>query len=109
MRERAAVRNSSRFAASRIAEVATGLISETPVARQKCAYSSSVSSARSIGSGCRSPDASSPSPTRTGSWISSVRRHHAPSTQLNTTRRNEFDPRSITASLRSALTPAGSR
>ena len=45
-----------------------------------------------------------PSPTRTASWISSVRRHQPwppCSPQVNTTRRNEFDPRSITARRRS--------
>ncbi len=35
---------------------------------------------------------------RTVSWISSVRRHHESSTQVKTTSRNEFDPRSMTAS-----------
>jgi hypothetical protein len=35
---------------------------------------------------------------RTASKISSVRFHQAPGTHENTTRRNEFDPRSMTAS-----------
>ena len=48
--------------------------------------------------GCSSPVASRPSPTRTASWISSVRFHHESSVQVKTTRRNEFDPRSMTAS-----------
>src|SRR3954464_6698766 len=59
-----------------------------------------VRSARSIGSGCSSPAASSPSPIRTASWISSVRFHRA-SDHVKTTRRNEFDPRSTTAWRRS--------
>jgi hypothetical protein len=43
---------------------------------------------------------------RTASKISSVRFHHPPGTQENTTRRNEFDPRSMTAS-RSGASPSG--
>src|SRR2546423_10842350 len=98
----AARRNSSWLPASRIADVATGRTRSTPVARQKCAYISSVSSARSTGSGCRSPVASSPAPIRTVSWISTVR-FHQPSAELNTTSRNEFEPRSMTASERGVL------
>src|SRR5215213_3560104 len=95
-RSAASRRNASRLVASRIAEVATGRTSSTPVARQKCANSSIVSSARSIGSAASSPAASSPAPTRTGSWISSVRLHHSwppCSPHEKTTRR-----RSLTAS-----------
>jgi hypothetical protein len=84
--------------ASRIADVATARTSSIPVARQKWAYSSTVSSARSIGSGASTPVVSRPSPIRTGSWISSVRFHHWSGTQVNSTSRNEFDPRSMTAS-----------
>src|SRR3954454_20864820 len=108
-RSAASRRKASRLVASRIAEVATGRTSPTPVARQKCANSSIVSSARSIGSGASSPAASSPAPTRTGSWMSSVRRHHACppcSPHEKTTRRNEFDPRSMTARRRSLTASA---
>ena len=59
------VSSSSRLVASRIADVATGRMSWMPVARQKWANISIVSSARSIGSGWSAPDASRPSPTRT--------------------------------------------
>src|SRR3954452_9608130 len=103
-RSAASRRKASRLVASRIAEVATGRTSPTPVARQKCANSSIVSSARSIGSAPSSPAASSPAPTRTGSWISSVRLHQPwppCSPHEKTTRRNEFDPRSMTARRRS--------
>src|SRR4051812_43095203 len=89
-----------------MADVATGRTSTIPVARQKCAYSSRTRSARSIGSGCRACVASSPSPMRTASWISSVRFHHDPSAascQVNTTSRKEFDPRSTTAWRRSVM------
>ena len=78
--------------------MATARTSSIPVARQKCAYSSTVSSARSIGSGREHAGGSSPSPMRTVSWISSVRFHHWSGTQVKTTSRNEFDPRSTTAS-----------
>src|SRR5919201_416288 len=100
-RSRALRSNSSRFAASRIADVATGRTSSTPVARQKCANRTIVSSARSIGASCSAPDASSPSPSRTLSWISSVRFHQRPGTHVKTTRRKELEPRSMTASRRS--------
>ena len=66
-RSRAARTNASRFDASRIAEVASGRTRSTPVARQKWANSSIVSSARSIGSGWSGPPISCRSPTRTGS------------------------------------------
>src|SRR3954470_3765875 len=102
-------RNASRFVASRIAEVATGRTSSIPVARQKWANSSIVSSARSIGAAPSSPAASRPAPTRTASWISSVR-FHQPwppcSPHEKTTRRNEFDPRSMTARRRSLTASA---
>src|SRR3954452_19385286 len=102
-------RNASRLVASRIAEVATGRTSSTPVARQKCANSSIVSSARSIGSAPSSPAGSSPAAPRTGSWIPSPPPHQPwppCSPQEKTTRRNEFDPRSMTARRRSLTASA---
>src|SRR3954453_8106583 len=108
-RSAASRRKASRLVASRIAEVATGRTSPTPGARQKCANISIVSSARSIGSAPSSPAASRPAPTRTGSWISSVRLHQPRppcSPHEKTTRRNEFDPRSMTARRRSLTASA---
>ena len=59
-----------------------------------------VWSARSTRSGRSTPFSSSPAPIRTASRISSTRLHQGvPGSYPNTTRRQEFDPMSITASL----------
>ena len=52
-------------------------------------------------SSLRRPVSARPAPMRTGSWISSVRRHQ-PSAAVKTTSRNELDPKSQTAMRRSA-------
>jgi len=80
-------------------------VDRLPLAAQKWAKTSSVASARSMGSAPRRPLAARPSPMRTGSYISSLRRHQlAPA--LNTTSRNELDPRSITARRAPGFMPA---
>ena len=70
--------SSSRFAASRMALVATAYTAETPVARQKASKTSTVRSARRIGSDPSLPPSPIPSLIRTASRISSACCHQRP-------------------------------
>src|SRR3954469_6982514 len=58
-----------------------------------------------MGADWRRPDSDCPSPTRTASWISSVR-FHQPAPAEKTTSRNELEPQSTTARRRSATLAA---
>ena len=91
-------RSASRLAASRMALVATASTAAMPVAWQKASNTSIVRSARRIGSGLSSPSSPIPSLMRTASRISSACCHQRPGSYAYTTSRNEFEPRSATAS-----------
>ena len=90
--------SSAPFLASRIALVATATTSSTPVASQKAENTAAVWRARSTRSARSTPSSPIPAPIRTASRISSTRLHQGVSGMYpNTTRRQELDPMSMTA------------
>ena len=96
---RAALRNISPLVASRMALVATAWTASgpRPCAAQKRSNTASVSSPRPIPASLRRPVWARPALIRTVSQISSVSFHQSPGANMYTTRRHEFEPRSITA------------